>query len=183
LPLLPPCNCANRTDPETQRQAFRFTDGSDEAGVATWAVWRATHPREPFYPPQPGAATAAFRSQLAADLAAAAVRVPMFIHQLLRAQYVQRPFLNRALVRCAPPAFISVRRPHVLARACAPVGARVPKRPASLGSPDAPCVPPPKKTSTRPCPPLNRYAKLLLLRRHRLDLAYPLPMLDMTLMM
>lgn len=107
-------------------QAFSFTDGSDEAGAATARIWRSAHPREPFYPPQPGAATSAFSSKLAVDIAAAAVRVPIFTHQLLRAPYVQRPFLNRALAR---------------------------------------------------------YAKLLLLRKHRLDLAAPLPMLDMVLMM
>jgi hypothetical protein len=80
-------------------QAFAFTDGTDKAGAASAAAWRAAHPKEPFYPPQPGAATAAFRSRLSADLAAAAVRVPIFTHQLLRQQYVQRPFLNRALAR------------------------------------------------------------------------------------
>lgn len=107
-------------------QAFRFTDGSDTAGAAAVCAWRAAHPKEPFYPPQPGAATGAFSSKLSADLAAAAVRVPIFTHQLLRAQYIDRPFLNRALAR---------------------------------------------------------YAKLLLLRKHRLDLTAPLPMMDMVLMM
>jgi hypothetical protein len=80
-------------------EAFRFTDGSDAAAAAAVRAWRATHPREQFWPPQPGAATAAFASRLAADLGAAAVRVPIFTHQLLRAQYTERPFLNRALAR------------------------------------------------------------------------------------
>lgn len=104
--LQPPCASAKQqgvshaaADTHSWPQAFRFTDGSDAAGAATWAAWRAAHPREPFWPPQPGAATSAFASKLSADLAAAAVRVPIFTHQLLRAQYVQRPFLNRALAR------------------------------------------------------------------------------------
>jgi hypothetical protein len=36
---------------------------------------------------------------------------------------------------------------------------------------------------TPPHHPSTRYAKLLLLRKHRLDLTSPLPMLDMVLMM
>lgn len=108
-------------------RAFRFTDGADAPGAEAARAWRAAHPKEPFWPPQPGPATAAFTSKLAADLAAAAVRAPIFTHQLLRAPYASRPFLNRALAR---------------------------------------------------------YAKLLLLRRHRLDLIpHVVPALDVALMM
>ena len=81
-------------------QAFVFTDGSDAAGAATAALWRKVYPKEPFWPPAaPGSQTASFRSRLSADLAAVAVRVPLFTHQLLRAAYVSRPFLNRAVDR------------------------------------------------------------------------------------
>lgn len=81
-------------------QAFAFSDGSDAAGAATAALWRRAYPNEPFWPPAaPGSQTAAFRSHLKADLAAVAVRVPVFTHQLLRAAYVSRPFLSRAVDR------------------------------------------------------------------------------------
>lgn len=82
------------------QQAFAFSDGSDAAGAATAALWRKAYPNEPFWPPAaPGSQTASFRSHLAADLAAVAVRVPVFTHQLLRAAYVSRPFLCRAVDR------------------------------------------------------------------------------------
>lgn len=72
------------------------------AGAATAALWRKLHPNEPFWPPAaPGSQTASFRSHLSADLAAVAVRVPVFTHQLLRAAYVSRPFLSRAVDRWA----------------------------------------------------------------------------------
>lgn len=71
------------------------------AGAATAALWRKLHPNEPLWPPAaPGSQTASFRSHLSADLAAVAVRVPVFTHQLLRAAYVSRPFLSRAVDRC-----------------------------------------------------------------------------------
>jgi hypothetical protein len=98
-------------------QAFVFSDGGgaaagssggagsnpiDAAGAATAALWAKAHPGEPFWPPAaPGPATAAFRSRLSADLAAVAVRVPVFTHQLLRAAYVSGAFLSRAVDRCA----------------------------------------------------------------------------------
>jgi hypothetical protein len=82
------------------QQAFAFSDGSSAAGAATAAIWRKAYPQEPFWPPAaPGAQTAGFRSHLTADLAAVAVRVPVFTHQLLRAAYVSRPFLSRAVDR------------------------------------------------------------------------------------
>jgi hypothetical protein len=89
---VPPCHFSS--------QAFAFTDGSDSAGAATAALWRKAFPNEPFWPPAaPGSQTAGFRTRLTADLAAVAVRVPVFTHQLLRACYVQLPFLSRAVDR------------------------------------------------------------------------------------
>jgi hypothetical protein len=82
------------------QQAFAFSDGQDAAGAATASVWRKAYPDEPFWPPAaPGSQTAGFRSHLSADLAAVAVRVPVFTHQLLRSAYVSRPFLSRAIDR------------------------------------------------------------------------------------
>jgi hypothetical protein len=81
-------------------QAFAFSDGSDQAGAATAVLWRKAYPSEPFYPPAaPGSQTDSFRSHLTADLAAVAVRMPVFLHQLLRAAYLQLPFLERAVDR------------------------------------------------------------------------------------
>ncbi len=80
-------------------QAFAFTDGTDKDGAATARIWAEAHPNEPFYPPVVSSATAEFHSKLTANLAEAAVRQPILLHQLLRAQYLQRPFLNRALDR------------------------------------------------------------------------------------
>ncbi len=76
-----------------------FTDGSDAPGAATAAAWRAAYPQEPFYPPKAGSATEAFTSRLGADLAATAVRQPIFTHQLLRAAQLQRPYMSRAVDR------------------------------------------------------------------------------------
>ncbi|WIA29814.1 hypothetical protein OEZ86_012287 [Tetradesmus obliquus] len=96
----------------TGQQAFAFSDGNDTAGAATAALWRKAYPNEPFWPPAaPGSQTAAFRSRLAADLAAVAVRVPVFTHQLLRACYVQLPFLSRAVDRYAK--FLLLRKHHL----------------------------------------------------------------------
>jgi hypothetical protein len=83
------------------QQAFAFSDGaSASGGAATAALWHAAHPKEPFWPPAaPGSQTGSFHSRLSADLAAVAVRVPVFTHQLLRAAYVSGPFLHRAVDR------------------------------------------------------------------------------------
>lgn len=81
-------------------QAFSFSDGSDAAGAQTAALWARFYPQEPFYPPSvPGSQTVGFRSHLTADLAAVAVRMPVFLHQLLRACYMQQAFLERAVDR------------------------------------------------------------------------------------
>eukprot|EP00877_Chromochloris_zofingiensis_P001505 jgi/Chrzof1/11355/Cz05g33160.t1 len=110
----------------TPEQAFQFTDGSSDAqGSATAQAWSDLYPAEPFYPPIASSRTTAFKSQLSVDLAAVAVRQPIFTHQLLRASYLQKGFLNRAV---------------------------------------------------------ERYAKFLLLRKHRLDLSHAIPALDIVLM-
>jgi hypothetical protein len=59
-----------------------------------------------------GSQTAGFRSHLAADVVAVAVRVPEFTHQLLRAAYVSRPFLSRAVDRLASYSVKGISKQH-----------------------------------------------------------------------
>lgn len=81
-------------------QTFKFSDGSDPQGATTARAWSQMYPDEPYYPPSPPSSkTASYITTFTAEIAAVAVRQPLMTHQLLRAAFVQRQYLNRAKER------------------------------------------------------------------------------------
>jgi len=80
-------------------QAFAFSDGSDKAGAATAALWCQAYPSEPFHPRAWKSDGQASGATLQLTLQLWLFGMPVSLHQLLRASYMQLPFLERAVDR------------------------------------------------------------------------------------